>query len=115
MSNWTAEQREEYRVEQLTSPLFDLWLRFEKAFARIAMDRLGVSDADAEAAAKQMGECGADSGSAYAYLLRHIKTERIMRGFYAKWSAVQEAGMGKECMSIDEVHSQFAKLSAGST
>ncbi len=44
----SPEEREEFRIENATSPLFDMWLRFEGAFGDRAIDRLDISDEDAD-------------------------------------------------------------------
>lgn len=106
------EEREQARVENATSPLFDMWLRFEAAFGDRAIDRLDITDADAEAAAKRMEGIGA-SGAAFAYLLRSIANRRMLRGFAHKASAVWAAGGAPEAMSAQEVHERYAKLPKG--
>jgi hypothetical protein len=114
-SSWTPEQREQYRVEQLTDPLFDLWLRFEKAFTRLAMDRLNISDEDAEAAAKQMDGCDSDSARAYAYLLRQVRLDRWMRGFAHRAAVVWATNrdLAEVALSFDDVEREYAKLDKG--
>src|SRR5271167_2621540 len=74
----SPEDREYRRVEIATSPLFDMWLRFEDVFCDRAIDRLDISDEDAEAAAKQMDD-HAPAGDAFAYLLRQIPHRRRLR------------------------------------
>ena len=107
----SPEEREEMRIGQVMGPLFDMWLRFEDVFADRAIDRLDVSDEDAEAAAKRME--GGPSGDAFAYLLRHIATRRILRKLAHKASAVWAAGDAGEMMSIPEIHERYAKLPKG--
>lgn len=110
-SGWTPEQIEEYRVEQLTSPLFDLFLRFERAFTRLAIDKLDITDADAESAAAVMGET--EGGRAFAHFLRRIKGDRCMRVLGARAVAVFAAG-APECMTFEEINERYAKLHPGS-
>jgi hypothetical protein len=74
----SPEDREYRRVEIATSPLFDMWLRFLDVFGDRAIDRLDISDEDAEAAAKQMEGYG-PAGDAFAYLLRSISNRRRYR------------------------------------
>ena len=74
----SPEEREEFRLENATNPLFDLWLRFNAAFGDFAIDHLVLSDEDAEAAAKEMEGFG-PAGDAFAYLLRSIPSRRRRR------------------------------------
>lgn len=112
----SPEDREEARVENATSPLFDMWLRFEEAFCNRAIDRLDVSDADAEAAAKKMEHHG-PMGAAFAYLLRSIPNRRRLREIGHKVTAIWEAdealGGRREGMSIPEIHERYEKLTKG--
>lgn len=71
----SPEDREEFRIENAVNPLFDMWLRFEAAFGDRAIDRLDVTDEDAEAAARRMEATKTDSGAAFAYLLRSIANQ----------------------------------------
>jgi hypothetical protein len=109
----TLEEREEARVDDAIDPLFDMWLRFEDAFADRAIDRLDVSDADAEVAAKKMESGGTASGAAFAYLLRRISSQRILRDLSHKASAVWAASGESEPLSIPEVYERYAKLPKG--
>ncbi len=106
------EEREYRRVEIATSPLFDMWLRFEDVFCDRAIDRLDITDEDAEAAAKQM-EDHAPAGTAFAYLLRQIPHRRRLRELCHKASAVWAVSGTSEPMSIPEVHDRYAKLPKG--
>jgi hypothetical protein len=74
----SPEDREYRRVEIATSPLLDMWLRFLDAFGDQAIDRLAITDEDAEAAARQMEEY-APEGTAFAYVLRRIAYRRRAR------------------------------------
>jgi len=107
--NLSPEEREEARVENATSPLFDMWLRFESAFGDRAIDRLDVSDEDAEAAAKKM-EGISPSGDAFAHLLRSIANRRRLREISHKVSAIWAASGKPEPMSFPEIHERYAKL-----
>ena len=107
------EDREEFRIENATSPLFDMWLRFEGAFWDRAIDRLDVSDEDAEVAAKRMEVGGTESGRAFAYLLRSIANRRRLREISHKVSAVWAASGTSESMSIPEIHERYEKLPKG--
>lgn len=106
------EEREYRRVEIATSPLFDMWLRFLDVFADRAIDRLDITDEDAEAAAKQM-EDHAPAGTAFAYCLRQIAHRRLLRKLSHEFSAVQAAGGAPEMMPIAEVHDRYEKLPKG--
>jgi hypothetical protein len=108
----SPEDREYRRVEIATSPLFDMWLRFLDVFADRAIDRLDITDADAEAAAKQM-EDHAPAGTAFAYCLRQIAHRRRLRELSHKVSAVWAASGTSEPMSIPEIHDRYAKLPKG--
>lgn len=108
----SPEDREEMRLENATSPLFDMWLRFESAFADRAIDRLDISDEDAEAVAKKMEKIGS-GGAAYAHLLRHIAHGRRLRELSHKVSAIWEASGDRGPLSIPEVHERYAKLPKG--
>lgn len=108
----TPEQREEARIDDLTGPLFDMWFRFEAVFGDRAIDRLDVSDEDAEAAAKKMEGHG-PSGDVFAYLLRSIAHRRRLREISHKVSAVWAANGTSEPMSIPEIHERYAKLPKG--
>jgi hypothetical protein len=107
------EACEEARVERVISPLFDMWLRFEQAFARRAIDQLDVSDEDAETAAKQMEATNTASGSAFAYLLRHIADARLMRLHWYKVAAVWAASGTSGSLAYPEVYERYEKLSKG--
>jgi len=107
----SPEDREYFRVENATSPLFDMWLRFEGVFCDRAIDRLDISDEDAEAMAKIME--GNDGGDAFAYLLRRIPYRRILRELAHKVDAIYATGNAPEVMSIPEVHERYAKLPKG--
>jgi hypothetical protein len=107
----SPEDREHMRIENATSPLFDMWLRFEAAFCDRAIDRLDITDEDAEAMAKIME--GSPSGDAFAYLLRQLPHRRRLRELSHKASAVWAAGGAPEMMSIPEVHDRYAKLPKG--
>ncbi len=108
----SPEESEEARIEDVTSPLFDMWLRFEDVFADRAIDRLDISDEDAEAAAKRMESVG-DAGAAFAYLLRRIADRRRQRKLFYKVSAVWAASGKSESMSLEEIHDRYAKLPKG--
>jgi hypothetical protein len=110
LANESPEDREYRRVEIVTSPLFDMFLRFEDVFCDRAIDRLDITDEDAEAAAKQFDD---PAGTAFAYFLRQIKHRRILRELSHKFSAVQAAGGATEMMPIAEVHERYAKLPKG--
>jgi hypothetical protein len=111
-SDWPPEMIEEDRVERLTSPLFDMWLEFERAFAAKAIDDLDVSDEDAEKAAAQMTGAST-SGAAFAHLLRHVQHERILRDLHRKVVAVFATLEHPHGMSITEIHAEYAKLQKG--
>ncbi len=111
--NLSPEDRERWRIEEATGPLFDMWLRFEDVFANRAIDRLDVTDADAEVAAQRMEDGGTKEGAAFAYLLRRISTQRIKRELFHKVEAVWAAAGECEAMSIPEVHERYAKLPKG--
>jgi hypothetical protein len=111
MSGWTHEQREEWRLNELIGPLFDLFLRFEKAFSRLAIDRYDISDEDAEAAAQLLLKSDDDKcsmGPAFVYFLRHVKMQRIFRQLAHRFEAVK--GEGEGLMRIDEIHERYRKL-----
>lgn len=108
----SPEAREEWRVENATSPLFDMWLRFEDVFADRAIDRLDITDEDAEAMATKMESVGA-AGAAFAYLLRQIPNRRILREICHKATAVWEASGTSGMMTIPEIHERFEKLPKG--
>ena len=108
----TPEQREELRLENATSPLFDMWLRFENVFADRGIDRLDISDEDAEAAAKRMEGHG-PAGEAFAHLLRQIPHRRRLRSIVHKAEAVWAASGTREPMGIPEIHERYAKLPKG--
>ena len=108
----TPEEREEARIDNVTSPLFDMWLRFEGAFGDRSIDRLDVSDEDAEAMAAKMEDTG-PSGAAFAYLLRSIANRRRLREISHKVSAVWAASGTSEPMSIPEIRERYAKLPKG--
>lgn len=109
----SPEEREEFRVENAINPLFDMWLRFEGAFGDRAIDRLDISDEDAEIAAKRMEAGGTESGRAFAYLLRSIANRRRTRVIHHMVTAVWEASGTPESMSIEEVYDRYSKLPKG--
>lgn len=108
----SPEDREYRRVEIATSPLFDMWLRFLDVVGDRAIDRLDISDEDAEAAAKQM-EDHAPAGTAFAYVLRQIPRRRLLRELSHKASAVWAAEGTSEPLTIQEVQDRYAKLPKG--
>lgn len=108
----SPEDREYRRVEIVTSPLFDMWLRFTDVFADRAIDRLDITDEDAEAAAQQMEGHG-PAGDAFAYQLRQIPHRRRLRELSHKASAVWAASGTSEALSIPEIHDRYAKLPKG--
>jgi hypothetical protein len=108
----SPEDRERFRLENAIGPLFDMWLRFENVFADRGIDRLDISDEDAEAAAKMM-EGHAPSGDAFAHLLRQIPHRRRLRLFSHKIESVWAASGTHEMLSISEVHERYAKLPKG--
>ena len=107
----SPEDREYRRVENATSPLFDMWLRFLDVVGDRAIDRLDITDEDAEAAAQQM-EDHAPAGTAFAYVLRQIPHRRRLRELAHKASAVWANG-APEMMTIPEIHDRYAKLPKG--
>lgn len=111
----SLEESEEFRLENATSPLFDMWLRFEGVFGDRAIDRLDISDADAEAAAKTMEGFG-PAGDAFAYLLRSIPNRRRLREIAHKvsavWAAAAAAGTSVPT-SFPEIHERYEKLPKG--
>lgn len=109
----SVDEREEFRIDNAISPLFDMWLRFVSAFGDRAIDRLDVADEDAEGAAKRMEAGGTTSGRAFAYLLRSIRNRRRLRVLSHKVTAVWEASGTREPMSIPQIHERYAKLPKG--
>jgi hypothetical protein len=109
----SPEAREEFRIENATSPLFDMGLRFEGAFGDRAIDRLDISDEDAEAAAMRMEAGRTEAGRAFAHLLRSITNRRRLRVISHKVTAGGEASGTRESMSIPEIHERYAKLPKG--
>jgi hypothetical protein len=105
------EVNEQIRVQELTDPLFQMLLDFERAFTAKAIDELNVTDTDAELAAQLM-EDSPGLGAAYVYLLRQISMERIIRSFCHKASAVM-AATGRTMLRTDEVGVEYAKLDKG--
>ncbi len=109
LNDMTPEEREEYRLNELIGPLFDLMLRFEKAFARLAIDKCDLSDADAEAAAKMFGDGKSDGhmGPAFAYFLRQVKITRILRTLAHQFEVVR----GDDAMlSLPEIADRYRQL-----
>lgn len=104
--------REAARIENATSTLFDMWLRFEAVFAARAIDRLEISDADAEAAATRMEDHG-PAAAAFAHLLRRIPHERRLRELSHKAIAVWAAAGTSEPLAITEIHERYAQLPKG--
>jgi hypothetical protein len=109
----SPEECEEFRIENSTNPLFDMWLRFEGVFGDRAIDQLDISDEDAEVAARRMEVGGTESGRAFAYLLRSIANRRRLRVLSHKVSAVWAASGKSEAMSIPEIHERYEKLPKG--
>jgi hypothetical protein len=89
-----------------------MWLRFLDVVGDRAIDRLDISDEDAEAAAKQMEGYG-PAGDAFAYVLRQIPNRRLLCAFAHKAGAVWEADGSRDPMTIPEVHERYAKLPKG--
>ena len=108
----SPEEREEFRLENATNPLFDMWLRFEGVFGDRAIDRLDITDEDAEAAAKKMEGHG-PAGDAFAYLLRSIPKRRRLRVISHKVSAVWAAAGTSDPLSFPEINDRYAKLPKG--
>lgn len=104
----TPEEREYLRLNELIGPLFDMTLRFEKAFARKAIDVIGLSDEDAEAAADMFkDEAPSGLGSLFAYLLRHVRFERLLRGMAAQFEAVRGE---EEMLTLAEIAERYRAL-----
>lgn len=103
----------EERIDRLCAPLFDLWVRFERAFARVAIDRLDLGEEDAEACARIMEACQSESGRAFAYLLRNIRHERAVRRMLHMAQAVFEgeraAGGAPSMIGIDEIVRRYQR------
>lgn len=74
-----ATDPEEERLDALCESLFSLFLRFQNAFARAAIDKMGLTDADAEGIARMMEAGGSKIGHAFAYLMRNVISERLLR------------------------------------
>lgn len=104
---------EEERLDNLTNPLFQLMLRFESAFARLAIDRYDISNEDAEKVAVQMESTDTDGGRAFAYLMRRIPNERVLRKISYMVSAVWASEGSKRGMSLTEIGETYAKLPKG--
>lgn len=92
-----------------SNPLFDMWLRFEDVFADRAIDRLDISDEDAEGQAKEMDGVG-PAGAAFAYLLRRIPARRRLRGLFFKVSAIWDASGSREPLGLPEIDERYAKI-----
>lgn len=107
----SPKDREEFRIENAIRPLFDMWLRFEQVFADRAIDRLAISDEDAEAAAARIEGHGFEA-VAFAYLLRQIPHARYLRNLCHKATALWENG-APEMLSIPEIHERYEKLPKG--
>lgn len=107
---------EELDVQERCGRLFDLFLRFERAFTRLAIDRLDTTDADAEAMAVIMERANSSAGCAFAHFMRHIKHERVMRRVSHAAEAVYEArraaGMADGALSIEAV-SEYRRMHGG--
>jgi hypothetical protein len=108
----SPEDREELRIEDAINPLFDMWLRFKDVFGDRAIDRLDVSDEDAETAAKKMEGHG-PAGEAFAYLLRCIADRRRSREILHKVTAVWAVSGTSEAMSMSEIFERYEKLPKG--
>lgn len=111
-SDMAPEEREEFRLENATDPLFDMWLRFVNAFGDRAIDRLDVSDEDAETVAKKMESLG-PAGASFAYLLRSIAHRRLLRVISHKVSTLWARAGKSEGLSYPEIHERYAKLPKG--
>ena len=109
----SPEAREEWRVENATSPLFDMWLRFEAAFANRAIDRLDISTRMPKPRPRRWRAGHGPEGAAFAHLLRQIPHRRILRAFCHKANAVWAAGGVPEMLPIAEVHERYEKLPKG--
>ncbi len=79
----TEDLTEPSRLDDLSALLLERLMRFERAFADLAIDELGLTDQDvrrmadtAEAIDPSDPEC-----RAFAFLLRHVTHERAMRSF----------------------------------
>lgn len=110
----TPEEQEELRLEELSSPLFDLLIRFEHAFARLAIDKYDLSDEDAEKMAAKIAGVGGPGGmgDAFAYFLRRIPGERNMRRLGHMFAAVS-ATQTVEMISIPDLVNEYNKLQKG--
>lgn len=109
----TPEEAEALRIENATNPLFDMWLRFVGVFGDRAIDKLDVSDADADLVAAQMEAGGTESGRAFAYLLRSIGDRRRQRMLHHMVDSVWAAEGDKKSMGIDEIRERYDKLPKG--
>lgn len=108
-----SEKEEAWREEQM-NPLFDMFLRFEQAFTRRAIDILDISDDDAEKVANEhLAASPHGMGAAFAYFLGQIKNERLLRKLHFALTAVWESEGEKKSMSYNEIYEKFEKLPKG--
>ena len=103
-SDWTPEMLEEQRLEELFSPLFDMWLAFEQKFGEVALDEQGVSAEDAETYASRFGAPNPlPAHQAFAYLVRHINIVRSLRHVRVALAAVFPQGLPEGGVSFTEL------------
>jgi hypothetical protein len=106
----TEEEHE--RLDGLMSPLFDIWLKFRDDFARVAIEKLDLTDEDAEACARLMEATGTDGGGAFAYLMRHIIDERIAREVGHMAASVMEYE-GVRAVRYEGIRARYDRIPKG--
>ncbi len=106
-----AKEAEEERLDNLCSPLFDMFLAFEKQFAARAIDELDISDHDAEAIARMLK--GTESGRAFGYLMRHIAAERVWRTVSHMVDVVWTAEGHQEPLTMQDVKERYLRIKKG--
>ena len=108
MTGWTDEQKEEYRLNLLCEPLYDMYLEFERTFGNKVLE-LGISDEDAEKISTMMGGEGAFVG-----LISRTKVYRVLQRFHVMCCELAAAGeIPPIGATFDEVVERYNKLPKG--
>lgn len=105
-------EEEHERLNVLMGPLFDMWRKFQNAFARVGIEKLELTDEDSEACACLMEATGTDSGRAFASLLRYIPVERVTRRVVHMAASVMEYE-GVQGVPLEGLRARFDRIPKG--
>lgn len=112
----TADDRDDELSDELEDkhePLFRMFLRFTDVFANRAIDKLDITDEEAERVAMVMEKTETPMGGAYAYLMRSIAQIRRMRQINHMVSAIWAHEGATTPVPMSEIAERYAKIPKG--